>query len=273
MSEEQEVQSPEQEATEKEARTLGWVPQSEYRDGEHFVDAETFVKRGREINPILRKNNEKLMQKLNERDAEIADIRKTAEEFKQFQKDVTARKVSELQSELENLKEKKKQAVTAGDGESVVLIDDAIDIVKEQQAEAKKEPVKAVAEATKPVVLDPAFVAWQEDNSWFTKDEKYTRIADAVGAQLFAEHPELKGKAFFERLDEELEEVLPAKFKKATRGSPVEGGTPTNSRPNGSRGKNTFENLPADAKEACNRFVKQGLMKKDEYVAMYYENE
>jgi len=41
-----------------------------------------FVKRGKEINPILRKNNEKLMQKLNERDAEIADIRKTAEEFK-----------------------------------------------------------------------------------------------------------------------------------------------------------------------------------------------
>ena len=144
---------------------------------------------------------------------------------------------------------------------------------KSNKLKPRREPVKAVAEATKPVVLDPAFVEWQEDNSWFTKDEKYTRIADAVGAQLFANHPELKGKAFFERLNEELEEVLPAKYKKVQRTSPVEGGTPTSNRPSGSRGKNTFENLPADAKEACNKFVKQGLMKKDEYVAMYYENE
>ena len=69
MSEEQIVEKTEQQIqVEKEARTLGWVPQSEYRDGDHFVDAETFVKRGKEINPILRKNNEILLRKLAERD-------------------------------------------------------------------------------------------------------------------------------------------------------------------------------------------------------------
>ena len=73
MSEEKEVQqqetSADQEAqavneqTQKEARLFGWVPNEEFRGSEDdWVDAEVFVKRGKEINPILRKNYELLMK-------------------------------------------------------------------------------------------------------------------------------------------------------------------------------------------------------------------
>src|SRR2546425_12464119 len=52
-----------------EARTDGWKPKEQFHGPEdQWVDAETFVKRGREINPILRKNNERLQR-------EIADLR------------------------------------------------------------------------------------------------------------------------------------------------------------------------------------------------------
>jgi len=57
---------------EREARVFGWVPKEEFRGSDtDWVDAEVFVKRGKEINPILRKNNELLLKKLDEKGKEI----------------------------------------------------------------------------------------------------------------------------------------------------------------------------------------------------------
>ena len=47
-----------QPAVEQEARTLGWVPQEDFRgDKSRWVDAETFVQRGHEIMDLLWKLN------------------------------------------------------------------------------------------------------------------------------------------------------------------------------------------------------------------------
>lgn len=107
------------------------------------------------------------------------------------------------------------------------------------------------------------------DNEWFTTDQKYTRMADAIGATLSEERPDLVGKAFFDELDKQLEEILPEKYKKTkTRRSPVEGGQSSTTRPAQAK-KQTYDNLPADAKAACDKFVKQGFMTKEQYVAEY----
>lgn len=255
-------------ATEKEARVLGWVPKEEFRDGDHWVDAEAFVKRGKEINPILRKNNEILLKKLDSANAEIAEVKKVAKEFEKFQKENTEKKVRELQIELADLKEKKKDAVSQGDGAAVVAIDDAIDAVKEQQAEAKVVKTVETPVVTAPVTLDPIITGWMEENTWFTQDDKMTRIADAIGVSINQNYPQLSGKAFFKKLDEELEDVLPSRYKKVTRISPVEGNTAPGNR--GSSKKQSYENLPAEAKAACDRFLKQGMIKsKDAYVLEY----
>ena len=270
MSDEIVEQTPEQIATEKEARAFGWVPQGEYRDGEHYVDAETFVKRGKEINPILRKNNEALLKKLEASQNEIVEIRKVAKEFEAFQKDNATKKVAELQHELDDLKERKKEAVSSGNGDAVVAIDDAIDIVKDQQREAKK-PVEPEPEK-KPVKLEPELVEWMDENKWFTYDEKYTKIADAIGVDLSKKNPGLRGKAFFEKLDEELSQWLPDEYKKPTRRNPVEGASGA-SRPSGSKNSKSYASLPQDAKDACDRMVKSKLLTKEAYVATYYEND
>lgn len=81
MSEENKAVEPEQqegnEVLEKEARVFGWVPKEDFRGSEDdWVDADTFVKRGKEINPILRKNNELLMKRLDEKAREIDTIKK-----------------------------------------------------------------------------------------------------------------------------------------------------------------------------------------------------
>lgn len=270
MSNEEVVQTPEQVAVENDARAMGWVPQGEYRDGDHYVDAETFVKRGKEINPILRKNNEALLKKLNEAQNEIAEVRKVAKEFEQFQKDNAAQKVKALQQELDELKEKKKDAVSSGNGDAVVAIDDAIDIVKDQQREARKPVVES--EQVKPaVVLDPVFIEWMEQNKWFSYDEKYTKMADAIGFDLSKKNPGLKGKDFFEKLDEELLSILPDGYRKTPRRNPVEGAS--GNRPSGSKRDKSYTSLPQDAKDACDRMVKQKLLTKEAYVATYYEND
>jgi hypothetical protein len=271
MSEEQEVEQTEvQVATEKEARLLGWVPKEEFRDGDHWVDAEAFVKRGKEINPILRKNNETLLKKLEAAQSEIAEVKKVAKEFEKFQKDSAEKRVKELQAELVDLKEKKKNAVSQGDGAAVVAIDDAIDAVKEQQQEATVVPkVEAKPVVHVPATLDPVITGWMEENTWFTTDDKLTRIADAIGVSINQNHPNLTGKAFFDELDKELAEVLPERLKKRVRSSPVEGATQGNNRPTGSK-KESYENLPADAKAACDRFIKQGMIKdRAQYVNDY----
>lgn len=277
MSEEQvvvqknEAQEQQVAAVEKEARLMGWVPKEEFRDGEHWVDAETFVKRGKEINPILRKNNETLLKKLEAAEKEVAAVKQAAAEFKAFQKENAERKVKELEKQLQELKEQKKTAISQADGDAVVAIDEQIDAVKAEQQEAKKLP-KEEKPAAPEVVFDPVITSWMDENKWFGDDQKYTRVADAIGASISQEFPHLKGKAFFEKLDEELQEVLPEKYKKkSSRPNPVEGAASTPTRPVGGK-KQTYENLPADAKAACDRFVKQGFMTREQYVADYEWN-
>ena len=90
VSGEQEQQAaPEvNEATAKEARMFGWVPREEFRGSDdEWVDADVFVKRGKEINPILRKNNETLLKKLEEKSKDIDRIKSSVEEFIKFLKE------------------------------------------------------------------------------------------------------------------------------------------------------------------------------------------
>ena len=160
MSEEKEVQqqdtNAEQEShavneqTEKEARLFGWVPKEEFRGSEDdWVDAEVFVKRGKEINPILRKNNELLMKKLDEKAKEIDSIKASVEEFKKFQKESFERKTAEYEVQIAQLKSQKREAIAEGNGDLVVDIDDQIDSLKEAQREAK-EAAKAKPEPEQP---------------------------------------------------------------------------------------------------------------------------
>jgi hypothetical protein len=255
---------------EKNARLFGWVPKEEFRGKEsEWVDAETFEKRGKEINPILRANNERLKKELGERDKkheqELAELRAAAEEFKAFQKESFERKQQELTKELSDLKSQRKEALREQDLDLVDEIQDRIDEVKEEQA--KKPEVKEVPKKDETVVLDPALSAWMSENDWFGADIENTEIVNAMGASIARQFPGLKGKAFLDKLDERIDQRLPEirgkqnQTREMTDSSTTRGSTRTN--------KKSYENLPSEAKAACDKYVKQKLMTKDEYVAMY----
>jgi hypothetical protein len=258
----------------KEAESQGWVPKEKFRGNEtDWVDADVFVKRGREILPILRKNNENLMRELNHTKEQLKEFREAAEEFKKFQKDSYERKVAEYEGRLAEIKASRAQAINDGDGQKVNALDEALDTVKEEIKEAKQ----AVKEAAKPVSdpvpssIDPALQVWLDKNKWFGNDRRLTAIANGVGESLRLEQPTLKGQEFLDRLDEILKEEMPDKFggetKKKVSGSPVESGAGRASRSGGN--SRSYDNLPPEAKAACDRFVKQKLMTKEQYVAEY----
>jgi len=276
MSEEQQQEAPQEgsEASqfESEARAQGWVGSEEFRGSESdWVDAETFVRRGKEIMPILRKNNEKLLKELGEAKKDALEVREAAKEFREFQKQQFERKAKDLESQLEQLKQAKRDAITQGDGDRAIAIDDAMDAIKEERLEAKQDlkvaedKAKEVPQATQ----DPILNSWMDKNEWFGKDSRLTSVANGLGVSLRQENPNLNGQAFLDKLDAELQEMMPEKFGKKRAPNPMEGSPNGTARPTVSSGKKSYNNLPAEARAACDKFVKQGLMTKEAYVAEY----
>jgi len=253
---------------EKEARTFGWVPREEFRGSDaEWADAESFVKRGKEINPILRANNRDLLKKLDQANLEIAEVKKTAKEFEKFQKEQADRKVRDITSQLDTLRQSRKDAISSGDGDSVDAIETQMDALKQEKVEVQAEAKAPAKEESKQSeqVLDPLVVNWMSENTWFGSDRRMTVMADEIGKELNAKNPDLRGQAFFDALNEELQEVFPDKLGKKARPNPVEGNTSGSRRPVAS-GAQSYKNLPSDAKQACDRFVKNGLMTQEQYV-------
>lgn len=255
-----------------EAESQGWVPKERYRGNEaDWVDANTFVKRGREILPILRKNNENLVRDLNNTREQLKEFKEAADEFKRFQKDAYERKAQDYEYRIQEIKDSRAQAITDGDGQKVNALDDALDEAKHNLKEAK-QAVKDVIKEPPPVEesqpIDPSLQTWLDKNNWFGQDKRMTSIANGIGESLRLEFPQLKGTSFLEKLDEVLLEEFPNKFgKKNTPTNRVESGSGRQGR--GSSGAQSYDNLPADARAACDKFVKQKLMTKEEYVSSY----
>ena len=253
-----------------EAESQGWVPKERFRGNESdWVDADTFVKRGREILPILRKNNENLIKDLQATKDQLKEFREAAEEFKKFQRESYERKAQEYESQIQEIKESRAQAISDGDGQKVNALDDALDQAKENFKEAKqsvKDVVSAKDPEPTPEAIDPGLQAWLDRNTWFGQDKRLTAMVNGVGESLRLEFPLLKGQAFLDKLDEVLAEEFPNKFgKKQSPSSRVESGSGRQSRSGGNA--QSYDNLPSEAKSACDRFVKQKLMTREQYVA------
>ncbi len=254
-------------SVEQEAAHMGWVPQDQFRgDPEKWVDAETFVRRGQEIMPILRANNKELHGKVGTLESTISDMRakldaalSSVEAMKELQvkavKDAVKRTKDEVLSGIRAAKE-------AGDIDAEMALTEQLTEVNQQIKDLDATPPKKDAPATpaQPNLRDPSLVSWLEANPWFDKDPVKTGLAMGLAQQLKSdEHTAgLTGKAFFDMLDEKLAEFSPSRRAAPSR---VEGsrGTGQGSSDGGGKGYNA---LPAEAKAECERdaarFVGEG---------------
>jgi hypothetical protein len=239
------------EETLKEAKRQGWVPQEDYNGPEDkWVDADTFVKKGKEINALLRKDNDFLKR-------EVSDMKSTMMEFKKFHAETEKRAYERAMADL---RDQKKEAISTGDGEKVLQIDDAIDELKSARQVEKTQP------APQP---DPEFVMWSEENRWYTNDSQLRTEADMIGEVIKRQNPTLIGNAFLTEVTNRVKRMYPEKFTNGNRArpSPVEGTTaPKASSKNGK----AFNDLPPEAKAACQKFEKNGLLTREQYLKEYF---
>lgn len=249
--EEEDGSSPEE--LEKEARSMGWVPEEEFK-GKNWVDAAEFVERGRAVMPILLNNNRRLQKELSTRDAKIGTLEarlqgyeKALEKLEKHYTDANKRAVSLARDQL---KEELKQAREDNDVDKELTITDQLAELRQRESEIEAPPVKKTETQPKTKEYSPDFKEWVSRNPWFEVDKKKTKIISRIAEDLREEGNELTGTEFldecvrvYEEQYEEEDEAPPVR-----RPSSKVESTPRNRRSGGGK---TYADLPAEAKAQC----------------------
>lgn len=242
---------------EAEARRGGWKPKDQWRgDQSGWVDAKTFVQRGREILPHVRAHAAQLEQENATLKAAQA---KTAQELETMREQVTG--LTTFRTEMaQKERERMRAELTA---ELAQARSDG-DVVREASVIAKlgrpePEPVRTAPVVTQPVVTDPVrpqvppeMTAWVGANEWYQRDPVLQQAMNIVGAELRASG-QLAGMSLTDQLNATSKVVLQRYAPPPMNGgSRVEG-----SRPSGEGGgmrpapTTGYESLPANIKAEC----------------------
>lgn len=256
------------EQIEKSARTLGWVPEDEFRgDPDKWREAGEFVERGTSQLPIMRENIDRLMKKFDSATSEISSLKSDIKVMGDFNRKADERAFKKAEKEYEvkvvDLKKQIKQATKDGDEADLDVIEAEIDSL-----EKPEKPVDVKPETTP---QDPEFTAWQADNKWFGTDIRLTSYATGIERELGMSGSPLKGKALFDVVAEEVKKAFPdhPAFVNPNRKKPntVDGGGDT---PPVKTGGKKYADLPDDAKKQCEVLVKRwDWYKKEDFLKEY----
>lgn len=234
---------------EDRAARIGWTSKEKFRgDPTKWVDAETFLKNGEESLPILRENNRKLQKALEEQAKTAAEFAKYHE---QTEKRAYERAKKELQAEI-------KAAAKAGDEAGAAAAAEEL---------AQVEADHKVAAAKPP--SDPVFDSWLAQNSWYN-DPDMAIEAEAIAYKLRKKGTKDDGLAFLDKVKDEMKKQFPEKFgnPRRSQAGAVEGSGGGGDGGGKSKG---WSDLPAEAKAAGERFIKQGYIKdKEAYAKQFF---
>lgn len=260
QSETVETPSPEQKAIEARALEMGWIPKEQFRgDLSKWTDAAAFVERGETLLPILQARERKQANEL----AQVKGaLRELTERYKASQEAIQAlveynstENLNKVKAQRQELKEQLKAAKKEGDTDREVELQDQLAATSAaiQTAETKHKdpPVKPAAPSSEPAE-DPAFKSWLAENTWFGVDHRKSALAQGIATELRQSGTKLVGKAFYDKVSEEVDKF----FNAGSTTSRVEGGR--NGSGSGGGGKTkSFASLPQEAKDACARFAQR----------------
>lgn len=231
------------------AQAMGWRPIEEW-DGpeEDFIEAKEFVRR------------QPLFEKIEHVTKELKNVKSAFDALKQHHTKV---KEVEFKRALDQLKAAKRRALTEGETEQALLLEDKIDEINEQKAEFDQE-IRSQPQVTQDAP-NPEFVAWTQQNSWYQKDKAMTAFADSLGVELHKQG--LSPDEVLRRVTREVKEEFKHKFTNPKRDGPsaVEGGARKGSRSSGDDASGMSE----DDVRVMNKIIRSGAMTKEEYLKEY----
>ena len=242
------------------AKMMGDIPKEEFRgDPSKWVPADKYVERADNLMPILKSQLGKYEGEISNLKATVESQRKTTEKLLKMGETVQQRAYEQAKRELTK---EQVQAVTDGD------------VTKWQQLEDQKEglpkPEPVVVEEPQ---ISPAFNSWKSGNEWYLKDDDMTEYANFYGQSLQSKSPTMPYEELLVKVEEKIKQTFPQRFENPERAKPsvVDGSATREIAP---KAGNSYNDLPADAKEMCNQNVKQGLFKsKEDWVKSYFEED
>lgn len=252
-----------------EASRAGWQPKDKWSGApEKWVDAKTFIERGEHILPIVLEQKKELERKLAETNRQLKEVQTAAVEFRAFTKDALN---AQFNTRLEAALREKIAAIDAQDGAGVVASEQKIKKIETEHAAAtEKAAATVVQQQDQP---DPDYVQWLASNPWYADEGSELQMEANIifasklrKAKADGKEPP-KGLALFTEVEKEVKKRHPDKFQSeqsSQRGSAVETGDTEVRRPSGMK-EHTYNNLPQDARLACDKFIKNGMIPDKNY--------
>ena len=255
------VESSQPIEVQREAEKMGWIPPTRFKgDPSRFVDADTYIKRGEEVLPIVKEQNKRLHNELDtlkrESQATAHALKAAQDAIAQMEERHTVATQKAVDDARRQVKAQLAAASEAGDHEGVAELTEQLT----KMAVTEPAPAKAPAPAPEPQFTPPAdLVEWNAENPWFGTNKRKTALALAVAQELREQGETSSGRTFYDKVLAEVDKELGVQ---QPRGDKVEGARGSDGgNAFGGRGK-TYAALPSDARAACDadakRFVGEG---------------
>lgn len=207
---------------EARARRQGWRPLAEYRGpAGKWVDAETFLERGEQFLPFVRKDLEQSRAEVARMGSEIDGLRRTVEEQKQslnellqFARNADQAGYNRAKAELEA---DMRQAVVDGNTEAFDEAKEKLDTLAEGRAtRVVREPERTAPESRPQpqpkVAVDPVAQAFVNANPWFERDPSLASYMNECHLLLQQAEPGLSLAENLEKAKEMVIQKFPEKF-------------------------------------------------------------
>lgn len=230
------------------AKAMGWVPKEEFRgDPTRWTDAQAFVERGENILPVLKERLDHVIK-------ENKEIKEAQKEFLDYHKKTAKR---EYDRALQTVQQRKLDAVQDADVDGY------------QKAEQEERELLKESPPVKQNEPKPEFVDFLKNNDWYQSDPDMRAYADNMGV-FISSTKNLEYGDVLKEVEKEVKARYPGKFQNQRRESAdsversPDTGLPVK------QGK-TFNDLPADAKAACEKFMRNipGFTK-EQYLKDYF---
>lgn len=264
-----------QEATEHRARVQGWRPEDEYRGKPGtWIDAETFLERGKEIKAFTKRENEALKRELEATKAALLEQGKTIEEIREYHAGMEKRAI---EAAIGRLKRERLDAAAAGNTALAAELEDEIQELKDapSMVPAKREATPAPTPTPANGEMLPEVKQWFDDNAaWYNKDddnEDLVAYADGMAKKIGA-RADLSVQEKLDELTARVKKAFPDRFGTRKRTATTVGAGEGGGREGSRRSAKSVSALPPEALAAGTRYVKQKLYKDlEEYAAEYFK--
>lgn len=234
---------------EEKALAGGWRPQEEWEgDPDDWVDFREFNRRGELMDRISDQTRElKALKK------QVTAMKDSQDAYKDHQRKVIRK---ELEGELQQIKEIKKQGLETQDFDVVVEADERIADTKKKIEELEEAP----QEETQSPDVHPDLQVWMDENKWYSEKPTLRGAAETLAAGIRDEYPEWSVKQVLDEVTKQMKDEFPEQMGvRRTRASGVtESG---NRKQGGGSDRGLVARLSPEQRKIGQTFVASGAMK------------